>query len=226
MDTIVKGIDEGLLLILPDGEWTEVQHSLLDKIESQSNFYQGATAFVDVTERDLRIADITDLRDQLDRFGMHMKGLLSLSERTRNNAQTLGLLTAIPDKRPRSNGRTRITTALPSTDDTAFLLMKNVRSGVRIEKKESIVIIGDVNPGAELISDGDVVIWGKIKGKITAGAKGDEKAVVRALSLGESQISIAGIREVFPKKTRKQDPDRPLVLKIKNGEITMENTKH
>ena len=40
-----------------------------------------------------------------------------------------------------------------------------------------------VNPGAEIISDRNVIIWGRIKGKISAGAKGDERAFISALSL-------------------------------------------
>ena len=222
MDTIVKGIDEGLLVILPEGDWSEVRHSLFDKIESQSNFFRGASAFIDVTARDMRVVEINDLRGRLDQYGVQMKGLLSISALTQKNAQTLGLLTMIPQKRGRKE-RQAAGQGIPR--DRAFFVCKNVRSGVQIKREESIVVVGDVNPGAELISERDVIVWGRIKGKISAGAKGDEKAVIRALSLGDSQISIAGIMDVFPKRMKDSNPNLPLVLKIRNGEIIMENTK-
>ena len=222
MNIGVKGINEGLLLILPEGDWNEIRQDLILRIESQTAFFNGAQAFIDVAARDMRVVEITELRDLLDVFGIHMKGLLSISDLTQKNAKTLGVETSIPVKKVKKE---KPAERMPVTENNAFLLCKNIRSGVRIEKEESVVIFGDVNPGAEIISDRNVIIWGRIKGKISAGAKGDERAFISALSLENSQISIAGIMDIFPKRARNPNPDSPLILRILNGEIILENIK-
>jgi septum site-determining protein MinC len=54
-----------------------------------------------------------------------------------------------------------------------------------------IVIIGDVNPGAEVVAGGDIVVWGRVRGLVHAGALEDEDAVVCALELAPTQLRIA-----------------------------------
>lgn len=222
MDIVVKGINEGLLLILPEGDWNEIRQNLTERIESRTGFFNGAQVFIDVAAKDMRVVEITDLRDLMDNCGIQLKGLLSTSEVTQKNAKTLGIGTSIPVKRAKKEKQAE---CLPMTENSAFLVCKNIRSGVRIEKEESVVIFGDVNPGAEIISDKNVIIWGRIKGKVSAGAKGDDRAFISALSLENSQISIAGIMDIFPKRTKNPNPDVPLVLSIRNGEIILENSK-
>ncbi len=219
---IVKGTNEGLMMILPEGDWEEVRSAIVERINSQSAFFKGADAFIDVASRNMRATEVADLRDLLGSFEMRMKGLLSFSEITQKNARALGLDTSLPLKRGK---RERKLVILSPNEDSAFLIQKNIRSGIRIEKDESIVIIGDVNPGAEIISGGSVFVWGKIKGKITAGANGNEQAIVGALSIEDSQISIGGIMRIFSKKIRNSNFTAPLILKIQDGDIVAENIK-
>jgi septum site-determining protein MinC len=51
--------------------------------------------------------------------------------------------------------------------------------------------LGDVNPGAEVIADGNVIIWGRARGMIHAGANGNTEAVICALDLSPTQLRIA-----------------------------------
>jgi septum site-determining protein MinC len=53
-----------------------------------------------------------------------------------------------------------------------------------------VVIIGDVNAGAEVISGGDIIIWGRLRGTVHAGAMGDDQAAVCALDLAPTQLRI------------------------------------
>jgi septum site-determining protein MinC len=53
-----------------------------------------------------------------------------------------------------------------------------------------VVVVGDVNPGAEIIAGGDVVVWGRLRGTVHAGAGGDAAAVVCALVLAPTQLRI------------------------------------
>ncbi len=74
----------------------------------------------------------------------------------------------------------------------AVLMMKQtLRSGQRVSHKGHLVIIGDVNPGAELVADGDITVWGALRGMAHAGASGNNNAEIRALKFEPIQLRIA-----------------------------------
>jgi septum site-determining protein MinC len=70
-------------------------------------------------------------------------------------------------------------------------LNKTLRSGTRIEFPGHVVVLGDVNAGAEIVAEGNVIVWGRVRGMIHAGCKGDRKAVICALDLSATQLRIA-----------------------------------
>ena len=76
------------------------------------------------------------------------------------------------------------------TSGDGMLIRRTVRSGQAVQHPGHVVIIGDVNPGAEVIAGGDIVIWGKLRGVVHAGASGDDQAVVCALQLRPTQLRI------------------------------------
>ena len=78
------------------------------------------------------------------------------------------------------------------TSETKFF-KGSVRSGQRIEYEGSIVVLGDVNGGAEIIAGDNVVIVGVLRGLAHAGAKGNKKAIIAAASIECKQIRIANI---------------------------------
>ena len=80
-------------------------------------------------------------------------------------------------------------------------------------------MIGDINPGAEVIARGDVVVWGRLRGMVHAGAEGDENAVICALDLSPTQLRIAGQIAVTPKRRGKPQPEMARIL---NGQVVAE----
>lgn len=86
-----------------------------------------------------------------------------------------------------------------------LLLRGRVRSGQKIESKKHIVIMGDVNPGSEISAGGDVIVLGRLAGKVHAGCPNDETAIIFALEFKPTQVRIgtiaaAGIDEDFSAK--------------------------
>ena len=69
----------------------------------------------------------------------------------------------------------------------------SVRSGQKLEFEGSIVIIGDVNDGAEVIAEDNIAVLGSLRGMAHAGAKGNEKAIIAASIIDSPQIRIASI---------------------------------
>lgn len=72
-----------------------------------------------------------------------------------------------------------------------LLVRRRVRSGQVLRHPGHIVVIGDVNPGAQLIAGGDIIVWGRLHGTAHAGALGDESAVVCALEMSPAIVRIA-----------------------------------
>ena len=83
-----------------------------------------------------------------------------------------------------------------STSETKFH-KGSLRSGKRIEEDGSVVILGDVNSGAEVIATDNIVVLGTLRGLAHAGAKGNKKAIISAVKIDTVQIRIANIvREI------------------------------
>ena len=72
------------------------------------------------------------------------------------------------------------------------ILQHGLRAGFRGEYRGSVVVLGDVNPGAELIAAGDVIVMGALRGVVHAGAGGRTDAIVYARPIASAQIRIAG----------------------------------
>lgn len=85
-----------------------------------------------------------------------------------------------------------------------------LRSGQRLEFEGSIVIIGDVNAGAEVIASENIVILGNLRGLAHAGAKGNKDAVIEASEIDAVQIRIAD-------KVKEIERDESEIKKIKTS---------
>ena len=93
-----------------------------------------------------------------------------------------------------------------------------LRSGQRIKYNGSVVIMGDVNPGSEIIADGNVVVLGTLKGMAHAGASGDETCFVSALSLQPTQLRIAGTISYVPANVKNTRSSAAYAY-IKDGQV-------
>lgn len=105
-----------------------------------------------------------------------------------------------------------------------------LRSGQVLDCESSVVVIGDVNPGAKVISKGNIVILGALKGNAYAGANGNELAFVAALDMDPVQIKIGDVigrsadKSINDRKKKKQasPPAEPQVAIVKDGNIYIE----
>lgn len=86
-----------------------------------------------------------------------------------------------------------------ATSETKFH-KGSLRSGQRLEFEGSLVVIGDVNAGAEVIAGENIVILGTLRGLAHAGAKGNKDAIIEASSIEAVQIRIADIIKEIEKE--------------------------
>ena len=73
-----------------------------------------------------------------------------------------------------------------------LVIAGRVRSGQKIQAKKHLIVLGDVNPGAEAIAGGDIIILGSLQGKASAGQPDNEEAIIVALEFKPTQIQIGG----------------------------------
>ena len=78
-------------------------------------------------------------------------------------------------------------------DSKTKFVRNSLRSGMKIEYEGSLVILGDVNPGAEVIAEENIVVLGNLRGLAHAGAKGNKNAIISANMIDSPQIRIANI---------------------------------
>jgi septum site-determining protein MinC len=102
----------------------------------------------------------------------------------------------------------------------AILVHRTLRSGFSLNHAGHVVVLGDVNPGAQVIASGNVLVWGHLRGMVHAGAEGDETAVVCALDLSPTQLRIAGHISMTPQRRGKPQPE---MARLNDGQVVAEN---
>lgn len=110
-------------------------------------------------------------------------------------------------------------TALSS--ENTILIQKTLRSGQSIKHSGNVVILGDVNPGAEVVAGGHVVVMGAVRGMVHAGAFGDENATVTAFCLNPIQLRICNYITRIPDGNH-PEPTEPETARIINQGIIIE----
>ncbi len=97
----------------------------------------------------------------------------------------------------------------------------SVRSGQSIRFPGSIVVIGDVNPGGELIAEGNIIVLGILKGLAHAGCSGSHDCFVAALNMRPTQLRIAELIACFPEEEQKSTPT-PQYAYVNDNQIFVE----
>lgn len=214
----IKGLRDGLLISLDDAPWDEQHAALIAQVDSQPAFFQGARLALDVASQVLHVNELVELRDRLSDRGISLWAVMSESPTTEQTAQLLGLATRISKPRPEE---TRQFSVEDLGEETALFLNRTLRSGTRIEFPGHVVVLGDVNPGAEIIAEGNIVIWGRLRGMVHAGSGGDTSAVVCALDLSPTQLRIAD--EVATTIRPSEEPQPEMARINEEGKLQSEN---
>ena len=89
----------------------------------------------------------------------------------------------------------------PTAPAAALYMQMTVRSGIEIRHPGTIVILGDVNPGGIVIADGDILVWGRLRGIAHAGARGNRECQIMALQMEPTQLRIADAVARAPEKS-------------------------
>lgn len=221
---VIRGTRDGLVISLPDDEeLQDVLSQLKTRLEASASFFRGGRVALQVGNRDLSKENIESIGLLLDELGVSLWSVSGRSEATRSAASQWGLETGPLSSGLESPNRAGEGTVPDLSDEAnlAVVLHRTLRSGQKIKYSGDITIIGDVNPGAEVVADGSVIVWGKLRGTVHAGASGDESAVVCALSLFPTQLRIGNHIARSP-ESRPPRTEVPEIASVQNMEIVAE----
>ncbi|MCI9016266.1 MAG: hypothetical protein HFJ53_03755 [Clostridia bacterium] len=98
----------------------------------------------------------------------------------------------------------------------------SLRSGKKIEYEGSLVILGDVNGGAEVIAGDNIVVLGVLRGLAHAGAKGNKKAMIAAAKIEAPQIRIANIVQEIDKEGENNNSQIKTYAYVKENKMIIE----
>jgi septum site-determining protein MinC len=229
----IKGIREGLLITLGGAPYADLMSQLVKELADKQEFLLGSKMVLQVGERLLRRGQLAEIKALFEENGLMLWTVLTDQNDTRAAARELGLATRLPGSHtdlegnalPLAGGQAQEagTSAAPVSADGrpgGLLLKETLRSGRSVYHEGAVVVIGDVNPGAEIIAGGDVIVWGRLRGLVHAGALGDESAVICALDLSPTQLRI-GNQIAVPPDERRMKPIPELAL-IRSGQIVAE----
>lgn len=169
--------DEIIIKLSEDAEQNEIIENLKKKLPELKKLYKDERTPIKVTGKILK-------NKEIDEIQVLIKEKIDV-EIDFDTPKTLGLHSI---KRT-FNKKTEIS-------ETKYF-RGSLRSGQKMETEGSLVIIGDVNSGAEVVAGDNIIVLGALRGLAHAGAKGNKQAIVAAGLLDTVQIRIANIvREI------------------------------
>ncbi|MCF6245849.1 MAG: septum site-determining protein MinC [Desulfobacula sp.] len=187
----LKGVGDGFWITLDPSHPEDVLKSEIDKLfKNLKHLTIGAGVVID-------IGGAKGHDDLIDTLREYLKDTFEVSK-----------VSAPPEKRSIPTERIRqrdLSKGWKHHRSDVLMLQGRVRSGQKIETKKHLVITGDVNPGSEICAGGNVIVLGKLSGKVHAGCPRDEEAIIFALEFKPTQVKIgevaaAGIDEEFSAK--------------------------
>lgn len=201
-DVVFKGTKNGLtLFIKEDMDLALLQERILDKLNSAGNFFEGAEVQLDVAGLSLSEDEVEAIKTMIESFGLIFDGVVTHTELKKTELS-----------------RTEVMDMTNS-----LLVKKTLRSGQRLNYDGNIIIMGDVNPGAEVIAAGDIIVLGRLRGVAHAGALGNQEAIVMAFQLQPIQLRIAQYITRSPDNEEiSLAPDSPEIARVKDGLVMIE----
>lgn len=203
---VIKGNKEGIntqIDISKFADFEDMLMNLIKKLSKGKHFYKGTTLIL-----------------KIDLKAITQKNVQTLKEVLLNQIELKDIILEDIEKNIEKDEEKDKKVFSGVYEGKTRFIRKAVRGGQCINYPGNIVIIGDVNSGAEVSAAGNVIVLGTLKGKVSAGTNGNTKAFIAAFSLQPELLKIAKCMAMSPDDTGK--PKYPELAKIKDGIIIVE----
>jgi len=226
-----KGTRQGLAIMLDTScDYQELKTTLTKKISSNKEFFKGAKFALQPGAVALDADQTKELEDICLQYGLIPSGEIKPIVH-RDKVLTLNKDSGPLQFSPLPSRPVKKSDVLPSlgltTDETGeqtMMVRHHLRSGQKVHYGGNVIVMGDVNPGAEIVATGSIVVMGTLRGIAHAGASGDHSAFILAYSLRPTQLRIAN----FIGRSPDNEPPEyfefnPEIARIIDGAIIVEN---
>lgn len=204
---VIKGTKSGIILVLDaKEEYDTLKNAVASKFKESAAFLGQAQKAIAFQGREL-------LEEQK----------IEMIDIIHQNCQLSIVCIMEQDEQLERSFRQTLERNLVNQDyNTGQFFKGNLRSGQVLDVETSIIIIGDVKPGAKVISKGNVIILGSLKGNVYAGSAGNQNAFVVALEMEPMQIRIADTIARSSDKPKRKEPQVTKIAFWEDGNIYIE----
>jgi septum site-determining protein MinC len=202
-----KGTKDGVIIFcLEDAGFEQVLSDLAERLQQRAAFFGEAQVQVDIGSRELTETQSEQLAEIIAKNSrLLLKGIVTTELRP-------PVVSAA-----RRRGQTDDLKLEGFKESRSLVIKRTLRSGQDIHFPGNVIVLGDVNPGAEIVAEGDIFVYGTLRGIAHAGAGGDRSASVVALRLAPTQLRIADVISRAPDDTSL--PEQPEYAYIHENRI-------
>lgn len=204
---MIKGNKYGIVVVMDqDADFEKQKEELAEKLKESTKFLGNGTMAVSFEGRTLNDAEQKEILDVISESSdLNIACVIDNDEHLtkvfKKSVEKIGNMNDNDNSVPVTDKMTQHTEETesklpPYVEDnmdkgnTGKFFRGTLRSGQILESDTSIVIIGDVNPGASVSAGGNVIILGSLKGTVSAGLGGDSNAFIVALDMAPVQVRI------------------------------------
>jgi septum site-determining protein MinC len=203
------------VLVLFSNSLQHIEQQLQEKIALAPEFFKHSPILLDLQELNKRELDIAmaDLVKSVEALNLLPIGLRGGNAAQNQQALALGIpVHVMQGGVSQESAKTKTIVAAPEPEPSvrnesasAMLITQPVRSGQRVYSHGDLIVLATVSSGTEIMAEGNIHVYGTLRGRALAGVQGDEKARIFCSDLQAELISIAGIYKVsedLPKELR------------------------
>lgn len=235
-------------VVLHSPDLEQLISALDQRMREASAFFENETVVIDASAID-QVIDWATLITKLQAHKLHPVGVVAhgqnllaaqaqgLAEVDLANPAPRPASTPAPDQEvpvvappQSSNAKSKAASstatsepALPPTvAPAAMIINRPLRSGQRIYARDTdLIVIGMVSQGAEVIADGNIHVYGPLRGKAMAGARGDASARIFTTQLDPELLAIAGVYRVIEAKLNDTLHNQPVIVHLEGDSLKL-----
>ncbi len=191
------------VLVLRSNDQKQIEAHLEAKIAEAPAFFENSPVIFDLNnirakKQDLDLSILTETVRSLKLIPIGIRGC---SEEQKNAAFALklaafsdfGFNIAAIRKQPQKTGTEPGSKTTPPPTNASKIVSKPIRSGQRIYSSGDLIITSQVSPGSEIMAEGNIHVYGTLRGRALAGVKGNTECRIFCCALQAELVSIAGI---------------------------------
>lgn len=241
---VIKHNRYGIELVLNDKiSYEELLSCIIEKFKSSSEFFKNAKLAIAFKGRKLSEQQMLEIVDAIMEHTsmqitciMEQNTKLEEEMKARMEAYNEELLACLKKEEPVVYSDEMYTQYQGGQSIISDFYIGNLRSGQVLECASSVTLVGDVNPGAKIVSEGNIVVLGALKGNAHAGVAGNDNCFIFALDMSPIQLQVGQYyakspdKEVVKKKFGRKIKEStegysPKIATAKEGSIYIEPMK-